>query len=180
MNNVTIAAFQRGITIIEIMVTLAIASVLIGLALPAFNGFVAQRTLTAEVNDFLVAIQYARSEAGRRGTSVSVQAVDASGAANEWGPGYCVVLGNPGVCPNDGTELRDFPTLGANRLNGVNAFDGVATLTFNARGLMIAPTVAGTFQLCNPNEHLGREVSLNTIGRVSSKQPLIADLDCNP
>src|SRR4051812_20867359 len=108
MNNLPTAAHQRGITIIEIMVTLAIASVLIGLAVPAFNGFVAQRALTAEVNDFLVTIQYARSEAGRRGTTVSVQAVDPSAAANEWGPGWCVVVGNPGACPNDGTELRDF------------------------------------------------------------------------
>src|SRR5262245_16509306 len=89
-------AQQRGITIIEIMVTLAIAAVLIGLAVPAFNGFVAQRTLTAQVNDFLVSVQYARSEAGRRGATVSVQAVNAGGAANEWGPGWCVVVGTPG------------------------------------------------------------------------------------
>jgi len=175
---------QRGITIIEIMVTLAIAAVLIGLALPAFNGFVAQRTLTAQVNDFMVAIQYARSEAGRRGTNVGVRAVDASAAANEWGPGWCVILvPNPAAppgCPNDGTELRDFPALGANTLDGTNAYDGVAALVFNSRGLMVAPTVAGTFDLCNPKEHIGREVSLNTIGRVASRQPPVAQLDCAP
>jgi len=175
---------QRGITIIEIMVTLAIAAVLIGLALPAFNGFVAQRALTAQVNDFMVAIQYARSEAGRRGTNVGVRAVDASAAANEWGPGWCVILvpnpAAPPACPNDGTELRDFPALGSNTLNGLNAYDGVSALVFNPRGLMVAPTVAGTFDLCNPREHVGREVSLNTIGRVASRQPPVAQLDCAP
>jgi type IV fimbrial biogenesis protein FimT len=171
---------QRGITIIEIMVTLAIAAVLIGLALPAFNEFVAQRTLTAQVNDFLVAVQYARSEAGRRGTTVSVQAVNAGSAANEWGPGWCVVVGTPGACPNDGSELRDFATLGNDTLDGTGALDGVGTLAFSSRGLLLPPAAAGTFNLCNPNEHVGRQVTISTIGRVSSKQPLVADLDCNP
>ena len=174
------AARQRGITIIEIMVTLAIASVLIGLAVPAFNGFVAQRALTAQVNDFLVSVQYARSEAGRRGATVSVQAVNAAAAANEWGPGWCVVVGTPGACPNDGTQLRDFTALGANTLDGVGGLDGVATLAFNSRGLLIAPAVAGTFNLCNPREHVGREISISVIGRVSSREPPVATLDCNP
>jgi type IV fimbrial biogenesis protein FimT len=173
-------AHQRGITIIEIMVTLAIAAVLIGLAVPAFNAFVAQRTLTAQVNDFLVTMQYARSEAGRRGTTVSVQAANAANAANEWGPGWCVVVGTPGACPNDGTELRTFNALGANTLDGTGALDGVATLAFNSRGLLLPPAVAGTFNLCNPNEHVGREISISAIGRVSSREPTVATLDCSP
>ncbi len=170
---------QRGITIIEIMVTLAIASVLIGLALPAFNNFVAQRTLTAQVNDFMVAIQYARSEAGRRGATVSVQAVDASAGGNEWGPGWCVVVGT-GACPNDGSELRDFAALDGNTLDGVGGLDGVGTLSFNSRGLLLPPAAAGLFDLCNPTQHVGREISLALIGRVSSREPPVADLDCAP
>ena len=181
-SNSTVIPHQRGFTIVEIMVTLAIAAVLLGIGLPAFNGFVAQRALTAQVNDFLVAVQYARSEAVRRRATVSTQAVNAADAGNEWGAGWCVVAGNGGACPNDTTKLREFPALGANTLNGIGGFDGVSTLTFNAQGLLIAPAgaAAGTFQLCNPNEHIGREVLLNTIGRVSSQQPPVADLDCSP
>ena len=171
---------QRGITIIELMVTLAIAAVLMGLALPAFNAFVAQRTLTAQVNDFMVAVQYARSEAGRRGQTVSVQAVNPAGATNEWGPGWCVVVGSPAVCPNDGSELRNFPTLGADTLDGIGALDGVATLPFSSRGLLLAPAAAGTFHLCNPKEDAGREIAISVIGRVSSRQPPVAELDCKP
>ncbi len=167
------------------MVTLAIAAVLIGLAVPAFNAFVAQRTLTAQVNDFLVTMQYARSEAGRRGTTVSVQAIDASGAANEWGPGWCVVVGTPGACPNDGTELRVFNALGANTLDATGDLDGEAVLAFNSRGQRVLPDPAGapgtlTLNLCNPNEHVGREISISAIGRVSSREPPVATLDCSP
>ena len=171
-------AQQRGLTVIELMVTLAVAAVLIGLAVPAFNGLVAQRTLTAQVNDFLVSVQYARSEAGRRGATVSVQAVNAGAAANEWGPGWCVVLGTPGACPNDGTALRVYSSLGANTLDATGALDGVGTLAFNSRGLLLAPAAAGVLNLCNPQEDVGRAISVSLIGRVSSREPPVATLDC--
>ena len=192
MNNVsTRISRQRGITIIEIMVSLAIAAVLIGLALPAFNAFVAQRTLTTQVNDFLVALQYARSEAGRQGTNVGVIAVNAGSAANEWGPGWCVMLvpdlTNPPACPfpPDSTALRNFPSLGSNTLNATNnpppGFDGISMLAFAPNGLLTSPkNISGTFDLCNPKEHIGREISLNTIGRVASRTPTVAQLDCAP
>ncbi len=145
-------ARQRGITIIEIMVTLAIAAVLIGLAVPAFNGFVAQRALTAQVNDFLVAVQYARSEAGRRGTYVSVQALNAANAANEWGPGWCVVVGNaPVACPNDGTQLRDFTGARHQHARRQPARSmALPRCRSTHAACCLPPAAAGTFNLCNP------------------------------
>ena len=50
--------------------------------------------------------------------------------ANEWGPGWCVVVGTPGACPNDGTELRDFQCAGRNTLDGTGALDGVGNAGF--------------------------------------------------
>jgi type IV fimbrial biogenesis protein FimT len=161
-------ARQSGLTIVEIMVSLAVASILIGLAVPAFNNFIAQRTLTAQVNDFMVAVQYARSEAGRRGGAVSVQAQNAGDGSDEWGPGWCVVVGTPGACPNDGTELRSFTALGNSTLNGLGGMDGLAALTFNSRGLLVAGA-AGSFDLCRTDETVGRTISISTIGRVSSR-----------
>jgi len=160
-------AQQRGLTIVEIMVSLAVASILIGLALPAFNNFVAQRNLTAQVNDFMVSVQYARSEAGRRGATMSVQAENAGDNANEWGPGYCVVVGTPGNCPNDATELRSFAPLGNSTLDGRGGLDGVGTLTFNSRGLLAG--AAGTLDLCQAGQTVGRTISISTIGRVSAR-----------
>ena len=102
------ASTHRGFTIVELMVTMAVAAILMGIAIPAFNDFIAQRTMASRVNDFVVAVTYARSEAARRGGIVSIQAVDASDGDNEWGPGYCVVEGNPGNC-ND--ALRRFEAM---------------------------------------------------------------------
>ena len=162
-----------GFTLIELMVTLAVAAVLSGFALPAFNDFTAQRTLTARVNNLVLTVNYARSEAARTGSVVSVQAMDASDSNNEWGPGFCVVMGNPGSC--NGTPLRRFDPINDVTFDGVDDFDGVDALSFNPRGMM-TNGVAGSLQLCSTATHVdpGREIDINLVGRTATE-----NLTCN-
>ncbi len=165
---------RHGFTVVELMVTLAIAAVLISYALPAFNGFVAQRTISAKVSDFVIAINYARSEAAKLGGTVSVQAVDETDGDNEWGPGYCVVVGNPGNC--NGTVLRRFSASANMTLDATDAFDTLGTLSFNSRGLL-APAAVGTLQLCSNDvdNDPGRLIGISLIGRTTTRE-----LVCNP
>ncbi|MCZ6618319.1 MAG: GspH/FimT family pseudopilin [Gammaproteobacteria bacterium] len=164
---------RHGFTVVELMVTLAIAAVLVGYALPAFKGFVAQRTMTARLNDFVLAINFARSEAAKLGGMVSVQAVDDSDGDNEWGPGYCVVVGNPGNCAQ---ALRRFSASANMTLDGIDAFDTLGTFSFNSRGLL-TPGGAGALQLCSIDveEDPGRVIGISQIGRTTT-----AELECNP
>ena len=155
-----------GFTIVELMVTLAVAAILIGFAVPAFNDFIVQRTMASRVNDFVLAVSYARSEAIRRAGPVTIQALSGDNG-NEWGEGYCVVVGTPGNCDD---ALRLFPPIPANEQTTFdatgNGWHGVYTHTFNARG-MLAPQPAGpgTIQLCTVGENPGREVNITVIGR---------------
>lgn len=162
---------QSGLTIVELMITLAIAAVLMGIAMPAFNGFIEQRTLTTQVNAFLLSVQYSRSEATRQGTNVSMIALDASDDTNEWGPGWCVAVGNPGVCPAPGaaTSLRRFDATTPNTLTGEGALNTVDRLTFNSRGLLVG-ALGGTLELCGVAGSNGRRISLAATGRASSSQ----------
>ena len=165
--------FLSGFTIIELLVAMVVAAVLLGLALPAFDTFIEQRTMTARVNGFISAVNLARSEAVNRGGQVSVQAVDASANGDEWGPGYCVVVGTPGNCPNDpAVNLRQFDPADGATMNALGGLNGLGTLTFNGRGLMTlgAP---GTIEICEAGVARGREIAINTIGRAAS-----AELDC--
>ncbi|MGI9326830.1 MAG: GspH/FimT family pseudopilin [Pseudomonadales bacterium] len=165
---------NSGFTVVELLVALAIAAVLMGFALPAFNGFVAQRDLTARVNDFILATNYARSEASRVGGLVSVQAIDASDGNNEWGPGFCVVQGDPGNC--NGARLRTFDGYGDGTLDALGGLNGVDTVGYNSRGLMTVGA-AGTMQLCNSNTDIdpGRLITMSAIGRGS-----VGELVCHP
>ena len=167
-------SLRRGFTIVELMVSLAVAAILLGLAVPAFNDFIRQRTMAARVNDFVLAVTYARSEAARLGGLVSIQAVDASDGGNEWGPGYCVVVGNPGDC--GGIVLRSFPAVDDATLDGFGGLDGAATLSFNARG-MLTLGAAGALQLCStdPAVDPGRVVNVSFTGH-----PDVEQLECFP
>ena len=164
---------KRGFTVVELMVAMAIAAVLLGMALPAFNGFIEQRTMTTRVNEFILAVHYARSEAAKLGGLVSVQSVDASDSDNEWGQGYCVTVGDPGDCDD---PLRMFTLMDDTTLDATDDFDDETTFSFNSRGLLTMDG-EGTFRLCSTDENVdpGRLIEVNLIGRVTSSQ-----LVCNP
>ena len=148
------------------MVAMVVAAVLMGMALPAFNAFIEQRTLSARTNDFLIAVNLARSEAANRGGLVSVQAMDASDNGNEWGPGYCVTVGTPGNC---GAPLRIFEAADGATLDATADLDGVGTLSYNGRGLLTL-NGQGTIELCSTDATVnpGREIEVNRVGRASS------------
>ena len=164
---------NAGFTVVELMVTLAIAAVLFGFAIPAFDDLMNQRRATTRINQFVLAVNYARSEAAKLGGIVSIQSSDASDNGNEWGVGYCVVAGNPGNC---NTPLQVFDALNGLTLDGTGALDAAATFSFNSRGLLVGG-VGGELQLCSTDitEDPGRSIFLNTIGRAS-----ISELVCNP
>jgi type IV fimbrial biogenesis protein FimT len=62
----------RGVTLWELLWTLVIAGVVVGLATPSFTEFLLDGRRTANVNALVIAVQLARSEAAKRGRSVVV------------------------------------------------------------------------------------------------------------
>ncbi len=66
---------QQGLTLIELMVTLAVAIILLAVGVPLFTSVVANNRAVAQANTFLTAFKLARSEAVRRAARVSVCAV---------------------------------------------------------------------------------------------------------
>ncbi len=68
--------FVSGFTMIELMVTLAVAAITLGLAVPAFTQMTVNTRLTTQANEVVAALNLARSEAIKRNTSVSFCRVD--------------------------------------------------------------------------------------------------------
>jgi len=69
-----------GFTLIELLVTITLAAILLGIAVPSFRGMVANNRLVTQTNDFVGAVNFARSEAITSNTNVTLCRV-ASAAA---------------------------------------------------------------------------------------------------
>ena len=71
----------RGFTMIELAVVLAIVAILLRIAAPGMSRTVAARALAAQSSEFMAALRFARSEALKRGSAVTVCAAVPPGAA---------------------------------------------------------------------------------------------------
>jgi type IV fimbrial biogenesis protein FimT len=63
---------MRGLTMVELLVTIAVAGVLLAVAVPNLQTFVAGRAVTAQSEDFISALHFARSESIKRAGAVSM------------------------------------------------------------------------------------------------------------
>lgn len=70
---------DTGLTLIELIVTLAVAIILVMIALPNYSQFRQQQEVVASVNDVLGVLQSARREAINRRLDMSVVLGDAAG-----------------------------------------------------------------------------------------------------
>ncbi|WP_198411398.1 GspH/FimT family pseudopilin [Marinimicrobium alkaliphilum] len=84
---------ERGFTLIELIVTLAVLAIVAGFAIPGFNSLIQSNRSVALAEDLLSAVNYARSEAVRRGQRVSLCASDnGTSCTGDWVDGWIVVV----------------------------------------------------------------------------------------
>lgn len=85
-------ATQKGFTLIELMVAIALAALLLSLGVPALNQFTTNARQTSAINDFVASIHMARNTAVTTNARVTVCA-SSDGAACEavpWNQGWIV------------------------------------------------------------------------------------------
>lgn len=148
---------QRGFTLIELMITLTIAAILLTMGVPSFNAMIKNNRLTAQTNQFVTAMNFARSEAIKRGASVTVTATDDSDGDNEWGPGWSIT-------DNGGNTLRVFTALDA--ATALDSTNNVDAFVFQSSGRV---DNADTLTMCDDREgETGRQITIAATGRVGS------------
>ena len=80
---------QRGFTIVELMITVAVAAVLLMIAVPSFKSITLSNRLNTAANDVVNAISVARMEAVKRNASTQFCSNSASANTNDTLGGAC-------------------------------------------------------------------------------------------
>lgn len=98
------AQIPQGFTLIELMVTIVVAGVLLGIGVPGFVSIINNNRLTTSANELVATLNLARSEAVKRGVQVTVRRKGST--TQVWDNGWNVfvdIAGTPG-----GNNLGEF------------------------------------------------------------------------
>ena len=151
---------RNGFTLIELMVTVAVAAILLTVAVPSFRDFIMNNRLVSAANEFTSAINLARSTAisQQRNTFIT------SGAGTDWGTSGWTVWVD---LNNDGARQP------AEDIRVSQGFNANTTLTSAAKtqfryspdGLVDGP---GTLTICDSRTaETGRTIDISPAGRSS-------------
>lgn len=159
-----------GFTIIELMVTLSIAAILMGIAIPNFISMIKNNRLSTQTNDLIADLSVARGESAKRGVRVTM-CISTDGATctgTNWALGRIVFSdgGTAGTVDGTDTIIRVMSAL-----RGTSTLTS-ATFTNNTYVQFISTGESdstGTFKLCDDRiGNFGKVITISTTGRVST------------
>ena len=168
-----------GVTLAEVLTTLAAGALLMAVALPAFDGLLARERAGSAINQMLGAVQFTRAAAVSHRVSAALcpGAEDRCGRRNSWHDGALAFLDPNGNGRRDSGEeiLMRLPPLPAGHRIYWRAFRNRTALVFRPSGL--TDWQSGNFLYCPPDGDAtgARQIVLNVEGR--ARRAIDADGD---
>jgi type IV fimbrial biogenesis protein FimT len=173
---------SRGLTLIELLVTLAISAMLATMAGPSFVRIFRSNTMATGVNAFMADMRFARSEAVRRGGSVilcraedpevpiPVCANNAGSTGKGWATGWVVFqdIDNNGVYGTGDHMLRQQAAIDSvgSALEATTSSSTTFKFTGTGRLSDASTAVTMTFGGTSFDSSLKRKVCVGASGRV--------------
>jgi len=139
----------KGFTLLELIITMTIAGILIAVAAPSFSSLILNNRLIAQNNGLLTALSLGKSEALKRGLSVTLCKRNTAGTAcnttGSWQDGWLLFAdqNNIGVIDTNDTIIRIYDVLSA----GTTLSYELNQVTFNSLGF--AENQNGSFKFCD-------------------------------
>jgi len=158
-----------GFTLPEMMVAVAILGILAAIAAPSFTDMLERRRLVSATETIMSDLRWARSEAIKRNTNITVTFTDGSPWAYEINTAADPVA-LPIVCPPPDTSLKavcssavndfaDITLAGSDTtFNPVRGTAGNGTITLtsaNGNALNVVVSTLGRVRICSQSGHVG-------------------------
>lgn len=149
---------ERGVTLVEMLVTMAILTVLLGMAVPGLKWFVDTNRQSSTTNSLVVTLNYARSEAVKLDKFVSLCASsDGKVCTNQgWSTGWIVFIDEDGDGAVDTDQIPKDEVLRVHQIVGGNlsvaagdSGTAINFVTFDRKGLA---DKTGKFAVCYDND----------------------------
>jgi type IV fimbrial biogenesis protein FimT len=143
---------QLGFTLVELLTTVAIVGISLGIGVPNLQNFLQDNHQLNAMNEFSSYVTYARNEAVVRNTTVTLcvansTKTDCDTTGTNWANGY-VVMAKGITSP---LKIHD-------KLPGKQTITGGNSLVFSGNGLLNS---AGSLNFCDSRSPTARSVTIN-------------------
>lgn len=184
--NIHMKKKNHGFTLIELMVTLAVFGLLAAFAAPSVTGLMRSNRLSTQTNEFISALNIARSEAVKRGTVVTLCISDGNATPNcdsastSWQDGWIIFTDlNGDASFSNATEnlIRIHEKLSDDYTLTSTHFESIAfNIQYNSTGVLrvrdadSSTSPQRTFTLCDPytgNQKRAKGININKLGSIS-------------
>jgi len=145
---------QKAFTLVELMVTLAVAAILVSMALPNMRYMLLSNRITSKTNELVRAINYVRSESIVNHL-FNIEPLD-SNDPNEWGQGWEIV-------DQDDNTIKIFE-FREDQIIVAEVCGETPSISFTNRG-RVSGRRTYQFVVYSDNHSSGRRLTLNPTGR---------------
>ncbi|WP_211453321.1 GspH/FimT family pseudopilin [Collimonas antrihumi] len=147
-NKYTICSSSAGFSLIELMITIVVMTILLAVAIPSMQSFIAQNRLSGNANEFIAATMLARSEAIKRGGAVKIcrsvsadvsSTITCDTSDNDWKTGWLVLVENSSDSTKNEVLARQGTLVVGTTVTPTSTATTPTSIVYNAMG---APTQA--------------------------------------
>ncbi|QLI80760.1 GspH/FimT family pseudopilin [Chitinibacter fontanus] len=163
---------SSGFTLIEMMVVVALLGIIAGIAAPSLTMFAKNSALSGSSEELLNVFSYAKTEAIKRGSSISICNSAAPTAASpscvtgtpNWATGWLLFLDADGDGVYDSGETLLQIGHAVKNVSSINVTNNAKFVRF--RSVVLAGSSDTTFTLCNSGA-TARIVTIDKVGRIT-------------